>query len=132
MNAPDPTSDVKASMVPHVLPSVAWAEVDGEAVVYDEIQRKVHVLSPTATLVWGGIDGRTPLEQIAEDLSASFGEALPIVRSDVVELARDLVGRGLIAGAASRDGQESSMGEVRDDEPESRHGPRFLIEPPSG
>lgn len=134
MNAPDP-SEVSATSVPHVLPSVAWAEVDGETVVYDEIQKKVHVLSPTATLVWSGIDGRTSLEQIAHDLSTSFGEALPIVRSDVIELARDLMERGLITGtgAVGRAGSDLAGSEVvQPHVARATTTPRFLEDPPKG
>jgi Coenzyme PQQ synthesis protein D (PqqD) len=134
VNATDPTSDVSASLVPHVLPSVAWAEVDGETVAYDEVRKRVHVLSPTATLVWSGIDGRTSLEQIARDLSRSFGEALPVVRSDVVELARDLIERGLIAGngAVGRSGSEVAVSEVVQPHVARATTPRFLEDPPKG
>ena len=134
MNAPDP-SEVSATSVPHVLPSVAWAEVDGETVVYDEIQKKVHVLSPTATLVWSGIDGRTSLEQIAHDLSTSFGEALPIVRSDVIELARDLMERGLITGTTAVGRAGSDLGGSEVVQPHVARAttpPRFLEDPPKG
>jgi hypothetical protein len=135
VNAPDPTSDVGASLVPHVLPSVAWAEVDGETVAYDEVQKRVHVLSSTATLVWSGIDGLTSLEQIARDLSRSFGEALPVVRSDVVELARDLIERGLIAGtgAIGRPGSDLAGSEVvQPHVAPATTTPRFLEDPPKG
>ena len=64
---------VDVDLVPQIPENVAWVEVDGEGVLYDEVRQKVHVLSPTATLVWSGIDGRTSLERIARDLSESFG-----------------------------------------------------------
>jgi hypothetical protein len=136
VNGSDPASQVNGSLVPHVLESIAWAEVDGETVLYDEVQKKVHVLSPTATLVWSGIDGRTSLQQIARDLSQSFGEALPVVRSDVLELARDLMERGLITAAGSADGPEREpVGSgIHDPATEGRAktAPRFLEDPPKG
>jgi hypothetical protein len=132
----DPPSRVNGSLVPYVPESIAWAEVDGETVLYDEVQKKVHVLSPTATLVWSGIDGRTSLQQIARDLSQSFGEALQVVRSDVLELARDLMERGLIIGAGSADSSERDLARsgIHDPATEGRAtmAPRFLEDPPKG
>ena len=136
MNGSDPPAQVNGSLVPHVPESVAWAEVDGETVLYDEVQKKVHVLSPTATLVWSGIDGRTSLQQIARDLSQSFGEALPVVSSDVLELACDLMERGLIIAAGSADGpeREPAGSGIHDPATEgrARTAARFLEDPPKG
>jgi hypothetical protein len=119
--------------VPEVPDTVAWAEVDGETVAYDEVRKKVHLLSPTATLVWIGIDGRTSFEQIARDLSASFGKDPAVIRADVQELARDLLGRGLIREAGSREG--SGSGSTAPSVGNAALRPaakRFLEDPPSG
>jgi hypothetical protein len=120
--------------VPVIPDTVAWAEVDGETVAYDELHQKVHLLSPTATLIWSGIDGRTSFEQIARDLSRSFGTDLSLIRSDVADLARDLQERGLIheAGsggpATSAPGVSTATGGLPDGVAEVR----FLQDPPSG
>ena len=124
----------RAVSIPVIPDTVAWAEVDGETVAYDEIHKKVHLLSPTATLIWSGIDGRTSLEQIARDLSASFGEDLSVIRSDVEDLARDLQGRGLIREAGAGPPVAPAV-EASAVESEERMGPpktRFLEDPPSG
>jgi hypothetical protein len=124
---------VGADLLLQIRETVAWAEVDGEGVLYDELRQKVHVLSPTATLVWSGIDGRTSLERIARDLSESFGTDLEVVRSDVLELARDLLERGLITDASSpRDPKRRPSGIPRDRRKVGERAPRFLQEPPGG
>jgi coenzyme PQQ synthesis protein D (PqqD) len=124
-----------AVSVPVIPDTIAWAEVDGETVAYDEIHKKVHLLSPTATLIWSGIDGRTSFEQIARDLSRSFGMDLSLIRSDVEDLARDLQERGLINEAGSG-GPATSAPAVptaaRGLEDDSLAKVRFLEDPPSG
>ncbi len=107
--------------------TVAWVEVDGEGLLYDEVRKRVHVLSPTATLIWSGIDGRDSLNQIARDLSDSFGVDAEVVRSDVLDLASELMDKGLIAEA--RQGRAPIETDV--DEP-TEPGRRFLEEPPGG
>jgi hypothetical protein len=115
---------IDADLVPAVPATIASVEVDGEAVVYDERRQSVHVLNPTAMLVWTGIDGRTSLGQIAEELASLFGADLDAVRSDVLELAEDLMNRELIsAPGRSPEGPR--------EEPSAR-GPRFLEDPPGG
>jgi Coenzyme PQQ synthesis protein D (PqqD) len=126
-------SSVGADLLPQVPETVAWVEVDGEGVLYDELRQKVHVLSPTATLVWSGIDGQTSLERIARDLSQSFGTDLEVVRSDVLDLARDLLERGLITDASSsRDPKARTSGISTDRRKVGERAPRFLQEPPGG
>ena len=124
---------VDVDLLPQIPENVAWVEVDGEGVLYDELRQRVHVLSPTATLVWSGIDGRTSLERIARDLSESFGTDLEVVRSDVLELARDLLESGLITESSSpRDPELRPSGVPTDQLNVGERAPRFLQEPPGG
>lgn len=124
---------VDVDLLPQIPENVAWVEVDGEGVLYDELRQRVHVLSPTATLVWSGIDGRTSLERIARDLSESFGTDLEVVRSDVLELARDLLERGLITEASSPSDPKLRPSQIPADRAKvDERAPRFLQEPPGG
>ncbi|MGZ8579384.1 MAG: PqqD family protein [Actinomycetota bacterium] len=124
---------VDVDLLPQIPENVAWVEVDGEGVLYDELRQRVHVLSPTATLVWSGIDGRTSLERIAMDLSESFGTDLEVVRSDVLELARDLLERGLITEASSPREPKLRPSQIPADRAKvDERAPRFLQEPPGG
>jgi hypothetical protein len=81
-------------------PAVAEVELDGEAVLYHEALRTVCVLNPTATAIWNRLDGRTDLDAIAEDLAATFGAEVEVVRRDVVSTVRGLGHRGVLAGVA--------------------------------
>lgn len=114
---------VDVGFVPRVPGTVASVEVDGDTVVYDGASKSVHVLSPTATLIWSGIDGHTSLGQISRDLGRSFGADLDIVRSDVLDLAADLMEKGLISEAGPQDAEEARP---------TLGGPRFLQDPPGG
>ena len=52
--APD---DIDESFVPVPRSTVATAELDGEAVIFSEETQNMHVLNPTATIVWACFDG---------------------------------------------------------------------------
>jgi PqqD family protein of HPr-rel-A system len=92
----------RADAVPRVADEIVWVEVDGETVVYDEREKQVHLLNPTASLVWSAIDGRASLAQIAGELSRAFGAEPAVVRSDVLELVGELTEIGLLSLATRR------------------------------
>lgn len=126
-------SSIGGDLVPQIAENVAWVELDGEGVLYDEYGQRVHVLSPSATLIWSGIDGRTSLEQIARDLSASFDTDLEMVRADILELARDLLEKGLLSHASQLDGPKERRRRLpKDSDKIGEQEPRFLQEPPGG
>ncbi len=93
---------IRAEAVPRIPEEIVWVEVDGETVVYDERRKQVHLLNPTASLVWSAIDGRASLDQIAGELSGAFGAEPAVVRSDVQELVRELTELGLLALSTRR------------------------------
>jgi coenzyme PQQ synthesis protein D (PqqD) len=132
VSARAPTRRIGRDFVALVPETIAWVDVDGEAVLYDEIRQQVHVLSATATLVWRGMDGKTSLDRIARDLSESFGTDLALVRSDVLDLARDLARKGLIAAARPRSGSDSTADVPEESGRGQRSAPRFLEDPPGG
>ena len=75
---------------------VVTVEIDGDAVVYDELKEMAHLLNPTAAIVWRLLDGETPLDELSADLAAVFGARLEEVLADVVALVQDLGQRGLL------------------------------------
>ena len=76
-------------------------EIDGEAIIYDELQEVAHLLSPTAAIVWELLDGRSRVEEVAVDLAEAFGAGAEEVLSDVLELVRELIRRGLLEKSPS-------------------------------
>jgi PqqD family protein of HPr-rel-A system len=82
---------------PRRRPDVAWAEIDGEVVIYDPERTTSHLLNPSAAAIWISLDGRTSLAEIAADLAETFGVDPTSILADVVSAATALDRQGLIA-----------------------------------
>jgi hypothetical protein len=67
-------------------------EVDGDVVTV--VDGRIHVLNPTAALVWRCCDGRTPVATIGRDLAAAFGAEA--AARDVAAVVEDLAAAGLV------------------------------------
>jgi hypothetical protein len=80
--------------------SVHTVELDGEAVLLDERENRLHHLNQAATLVWACLDGRAPLHEVASDIAAGLGLDPAVVLGDTVAIARQLGRQGLLAGLA--------------------------------
>jgi hypothetical protein len=89
---------ISEDFVPDADPDVAWIEVDGEAVLYHEGPRTVHVLNPTATMIWRCLDGSGDLRTIASDLAEIFEADPEAVSADVVRAVREMGRQGLLVG----------------------------------
>jgi hypothetical protein len=79
----------------------AWVtavELDGETVLYDETSGGLHLLDAVATVVWSRLDGTATLDDLAADLSRTFGTDRERVRGDLVAFARQLAGQHLLEG----------------------------------
>jgi len=85
---------------------VHTVELDGEAVVYDERQKRLHVLDHHGTLVWLCFDGVCSLKEVMADLVEVFSVDPAVVRADVMSLARSLGSEGLLAGVATSEQEE--------------------------
>ena len=75
-------------------------EVDGEAIVLDEEQNRLHLLNASATIVWTCCDGSGTLAEIADDLADAVGSSPEQLVSDLVSLARTLGAEGLLDGVS--------------------------------
>lgn len=84
---------------PKVRDDLTVVELDGEAVVYDEASGELHHLNPSATLVFGLLDGSATVHELALDMSDAFGVAVAEMESQVRELTGRFHALGLIAGA---------------------------------
>lgn len=56
----------------------------------------MHLLNPTAGLLWACFDGRGTVAEIAADVAEAFGVPVEAVQPEVVGLTGDLVARGLV------------------------------------
>lgn len=73
---------------PKIRDDLTIVELDGEAVVYDEVTTDVHHLNRTATIVLGLCDGSATMAEMAADLSAVFEVPLDEVEPEVRTLIR--------------------------------------------
>jgi len=87
--------------VAHPRREVVTVEIDGDAVVYDELQETTHLLNPTGAIVWGLLDGETRLDELSADLAEAFGVGVEEVLADLVALVRELDQRGLLEHVAA-------------------------------
>ena len=84
--------------------SAHTVEIEGEAVVLDEAQDRLHLLNVTATLVWRCLDGTSTVAAVCSDLSDELGIPFDQVLSDTITVLRVLAREGLIEGGNSGSG----------------------------
>ena len=84
---------------PQTRADLTVVELDGEAVIYDEINGDLHRLNPTATLVFSLLDGSATLEDLARDIADAYGMPLDEVIVQVRELAEQLAASHLLVGS---------------------------------
>lgn len=84
---------------------LAGVELDGETILYDEDSGGLHVLNPTATLVWRCLDGAASLGELADDIAAALGADPVAVGRDMLALAQQLDDEGLLERRSSREEQ---------------------------
>jgi len=87
--------------VAHPRREVVTVEIDGDAVVYDELRETTHLLNPTGAIVWRLLDGETRLDELSADLAEVFGVGVEEVLADVVALVHELGQRGLLEHVAA-------------------------------
>ena len=74
-------------------------ELDGEAVIYDDITGELHHLNSTATVVFGLCDGTQTCEEMAVDIADAFGMPLDEVAPQVVGLIDRFIDAHLLVGS---------------------------------
>ena len=79
---------------------ITSVELDGEAVLYDESTQAMHVLNPTATVVWSCCDGTVSVDQLIDELAEAYGVEREVVADDVLGLVREFGHQNLLAGVA--------------------------------
>ena len=97
-------AELGADFVPRQAPKTHTVEIDGEAIVLDEEQNRLHLLNVSATIVWTCCDGSGTLAEIAEDLAEAVGNPPEQLVAELVDLARTLGAEGLLEGVAADPG----------------------------
>jgi PqqD family protein of HPr-rel-A system len=83
---------------PRVRDDLTVVELDGEAVVYDERSGELHHLNPTATLIFGFLDGTATVRELAADVADAFGVPADEVETQIRTLVRSFRKLGLLNG----------------------------------
>jgi hypothetical protein len=107
---------------------VASVIVDGQAVLYDEAAKVLHVLDPIGTVVWQCLDGSGTLGEIEADLADVYQMPIKQVRTDVRRLIRQLDRLDLLNGV--RGGVHRAPPLLAEDTA-ADGSPRMLEEPPN-
>ncbi len=94
-----PASSIRSVTVPEAVTT------GGQVVLY--VDGAVHLLSPTAALVWQSCDDDVTVATLAHEFAASFGVSYEDVLTDVLASVRDLVERGLVVPATAHRAPET-------------------------
>lgn len=65
-------------------------EVDGEFVVLDRLNERIHQLNATASFIWRRCDGGTDAHTIADDYAAAFAIDIELAAADVARTLAEL------------------------------------------
>lgn len=78
-------------------------ELDGEAVIYDDRNDKIHYLNTTATLVFSLFDGTATIRDLATDIAEVYLVGSDEVEKQIRSLLRGFRKAGLIDGEIRSD-----------------------------
>jgi hypothetical protein len=83
---------------PRVRNDLTVIELDGEAVIHDELNGDLHRLNSTATLVFSLLDGSATLEELAVDVAAAYTMKVEEVLGQMRQLVEELAASHLLVG----------------------------------
>jgi hypothetical protein len=112
-------NEIGPDSVPRSTEAVVGVELDGEAVLYHEVANTIHVLSPTATIVWKLLDGEHDVASIVGDLAEVFEVPQERMLEDVLAAVRAFGGKGLLEGIEA-DAEVVAASELEAPEPGAR------------
>jgi hypothetical protein len=87
----------RPSVLPRRSDHVSEQLVDGEVVLYDSAEERIHALNATAAFVWHRCDGTRGEAEIVAELAGLYPEHALAIASDVAALISTLVSEGLLA-----------------------------------
>jgi hypothetical protein len=80
---------------------VEEAELDGELVLYNPVDHRIHHLDRTGSLVWQLLDGSATIAELIDDIAGVFGTPPAVVEQDVRALVTELHTEGLLLNSSS-------------------------------
>ena len=91
-------ADIDGAFRPRRADSVAFTELDGEIVLYDESTGGTHLLNPTASVLWQCFDGKASVDELAADVAEAYGIDEAVAAEDVRSVAQSLGELGVLTG----------------------------------
>jgi len=98
------------ALKPKVRSDLSVVEMEGEAVIYDELTGQIHYLNRTATIVFNLCDGRSTIPEFSKDIAAAFSLKPPAVERQVRTLIRNFREAGFLEGTGPAGTTTSSNG----------------------
>jgi coenzyme PQQ synthesis protein D (PqqD) len=95
---------------PKVRSDLTVVELEGEAVIYDDLTSQIHYLNRTATIVFNLCDGTSTVQEFAGDIADAFSLPPQEVERQVRSLIRSFREAGFLDEPAARGGTASSNG----------------------
>ncbi|MGH2554736.1 MAG: PqqD family protein [Actinomycetota bacterium] len=108
------------ALKPKIRSDLSVVEMEGEAVIYDDLTNQIHYLNRTATIVFNLCDGRATIADFSRDIAEAFSLSQPEVERQVRALIRDFREAGFLEGTggdsespASSNGSRSSRAKTK-------------------
>jgi coenzyme PQQ synthesis protein D (PqqD) len=98
------------ALKPKVRSDLSIVEMEGEAVIYDELTGQIHYLNRTATIVFNLCDGRATIPEFSKDIAEAFTLDPPDVERQVRSLIRNFREAGFLEGTPTPGTKTSSNG----------------------
>jgi hypothetical protein len=102
MSEPITVDAIDTHFTPARADDVYTVLLDGEAVLLDEGENRLHLLNHTATLAWQLFDGEATLDELATDVSAELDVGHDVVLADLLTITCHLGDEGLLVGVARK------------------------------
>lgn len=97
-------------VTPSHAPNVHQAVVDGSLVVFNEADRRLHVLNESAAAVWERLAVPTTIGELTSDIASRFAVAPNTIRADVERMIDRFVADGLVGEPADAPGARPASG----------------------
>ncbi len=94
----EPRRTITESFVPVPSRHAYVVQLDGEAVVLDEKDNRLHLLNSTATMIWNCLDGEIGVRGLAQEIGEVLELPFDEVLQDTLSVVRDLADEGLLDG----------------------------------
>jgi hypothetical protein len=99
-------SRVDTAFVGRQSSAVFTVSLDGEAVLLDEVEHRLHHLNAPAALVWTCLDGEVSVAELSHELSDELGLPYETALADTLRIVSDLDAEGLLDGSPGPEADE--------------------------